>query len=348
MVRAPHPVRAVHARLTIASWSLVAASLAPLAAHAQVPRRPPPATRPRPAVRPRATTPPAAPPTPPTPEATPPAPDVAAPIAAPIEPPREVIEPPRVERPAPPIAPTAPRRPVALDAQLGVRMFARDQRYTDDLFQRLRPYRVVGVPSLSAAVEFYPGALFTSGAASWFGVVLAADFAPYLTSGDAQGRTYPTTVYGVTAGARARYTFWRAEVGLTVAYTRQEFSIDRGAVDQAPPEGIPSVTYESLRVAASGRVQLVPRVAVMARGGYLATLGFGELGGDDFFPRASGGGVEAGAGAAVSIVGGLEGRLDLDWRRYFLSMNPVVGDRLVAGGSADDFYSATLSVAYRR
>jgi hypothetical protein len=235
-----------------------------------------------------------------------------------------------------------------LDAQLGVRVFARNLLFTDDLFQRLRPYSVVGVPSLSAYAEFYPGALFSSGAASWFGVVLGADFAPYLASADAQGRTYPTTSYGLTAGARVRYRFWRAEVGLTVAYARQEFSIDRGTVDQAPPEGIPNVTYESLRTTVSGRVQLVPRLALLARGSYLAVVGFGEVGGDDFFPRASGGGVEAGVGAAVAIVGGLEARLDLDWRRYFLSMNPVVGDRLVAGGASDDYYAATLSVAYRR
>ncbi len=284
----------------------------------------------------------------PTPE-PPPAPVVETPqaqppvIEAPQAPPERPVDPVRSEPPPAPV-----RRPVVLDAQLGVRVFGRNNWFTDDLFQRLRPYSVMGVPSLSAAVEFYPAALFTSGVASWFGVVLAADFAPYLSSADAEGRTYPTTVYGFTAGARARYTFWRAEVGLTVAYTRQEFSIDRGTVDQAPPEGIPNVAYESLRMSVSGRVQIIPRVAVMARGGYLALVGFGELGGENFFPRASGGGVEAGVGAALAIVGGLEARLDLDWRRYFLSMNPVVGDRLVAGGSADDFYSATLSVAYRR
>ncbi len=126
---------------------------------------------------------------------------------------------------------------MVIDAQLGLRMFGRSLWFTDDLFQRLRPYSVMGVPSLAGAVEFYPGALFTTGVASWFGVVLAADFAPYLNSADAEGRDYPTTVYGLSVGARARYTFWRAEVGLTLAYSRQEFSIDRGAVDQAPPEG---------------------------------------------------------------------------------------------------------------
>ena len=191
-------------------------------------------------------------------------------------------------------------------------------------------------------------ALVSRGPASWFGLVAGGDLAPVVSSRDAQGRTYDTRAYGFTVGARMRVSFWRAEAGLTVAYTHQAYTIDRGAVSAAPPEGIPSVTYQSVRAAVSGRVQVIPRLAVTVRGGYLFVVDAGELGSAAFFPRNRTGGVEAGVGVAVPLVAGLEARLDVDWRRYFSSMRPEVGDRLIAGGAADDFYGATLGVAWRR
>ncbi len=239
-------------------------------------------------------------------------------------------------------------RPAWLDAELGVRVFARDLWFTDDLFQQLRPYRVIGVPALAGRVEVYPGALFSRGVASWFGLVVEGSVVPYLTSSDAEGRSYPTSVTRLTVGARGRYTVWRAELGLTLAYTRQSFTVDRSAVAEAPPEGLPNVTYESVHARVDGRLRITDRIGVRVRGGYLLPVAFGELGSDEFFPRASGGGVEAGAGATLSLTHGLEARLDFDWRRWFLSMNPQVGDHRVAGGAVDDDFATTLSLAYRR
>jgi hypothetical protein len=220
--------------------------------------------------------------------------------------------------------------------------------FTDDVFQQLRPYSLPLAPAVSGALEFYPGALVSSGVASWFGIVARGDLGIALSSTDAQGRAYTTTAYAFMVGARMRVRFWRAEAALTLAYDAQTFSLQREDAGRAPPDGIPNVAYQSLRVGLSTRVQLVPRFAIRAGGAWLAVLDAGEFSGENFFPRVSGGGVEATLGMAFAIVRHLEVRLDGDWRRYYFSMNPVVGDRLVAGGAADDYYGATLSIAFRR
>jgi len=90
------------------------------------------------------------------------------------------------------------------------------------------------------------------------------------------------------------------------------------------------------------------RFAALVSGTYLAVVDAGEVGGPDFFPRSRVGGVEVGLGGAFAIAGGLEARLHLEWRRYFHAMLPEVGDRVIAGGAVDDFYAATLAVAYRQ
>jgi hypothetical protein len=265
-------------------------------------------------------------------------------ITEPIPPVVVVAEPP----PVPPPSPRTENRPVVFDGQLGVQLYARRFWFTDDLFQRLRPYNVTGVPSLTASVDVYPGAIFTTRLASHFGLTASLDWTPYLQSSDAQGRTYDTSSYVFSIGARARYTFSRVELGATIAYVHHEFSIDRGQVDQAPPDGIPNVTYQGVRLGIATRIQILSRLFLTANGSYIAMADFGEIGSPNFFPHISGGGAEASLGAAFALTGGLELRATIDWRRYFLSMNPQVGDRLIAGGAVDDFFGLRALIAWRR
>jgi hypothetical protein len=236
---------------------------------------------------------------------------------------------------------------VTLDATVGFRAFGRSLWFTDDFFQRLRPYRLTLAPAAVVALEWYPAAA-SRGPASWFGLVLGGEYGFGFSSADAQGRAYATAAYGFSAGVRARRTLGRAELGLTVAYVHQVFAIDRGTAEQAPPEGIPNVAYQSVRLGLSARIRLATRFALTAATSYLAVVSAGEIDGPDYFPRSFVGGVEASLGAAVPIARGFEARADLAWRRYFHDMNVVPGDRLVAGGAADDFYAATLGVAFRR
>jgi hypothetical protein len=236
---------------------------------------------------------------------------------------------------------------VTFDASVGVRGFGRSLWFTDDFFQRLRPYDLPFAPAVAAALEWYPAA-FTRGPASWFGVVASGEYGFGFSSADAQGRAYDTAAWGFTVGVRARRTFWRVETGLTLAYGHQVFSIDRASAGQAPPEGIPNVAYQSVRVGLSGRINLLRRLSLTAGFTYLAVVSAGEVDGPDYFPRSFVGGVELRLGVAVPIARGFEARADLEWRRYFHHMNVVPGDRLIAGGAVDDFYAATVGVAWRR
>ncbi|MDP3276624.1 MAG: hypothetical protein Q8Q09_15610 [Deltaproteobacteria bacterium] len=244
--------------------------------------------------------------------------------------------------------PSSGRRPAALDLRIGGGVRGRSLWFVDDIFNELRPYNLTAAPSLSAAVEWYPAAHFTRGIASSFGLVGGADYTLIFASSDRQGRSYPTTSLSANGGVRAR--MWianRLDAGVHLGYAFQTFAIDRSAVMMAPAQGIPSVTYHSLRGGLSGRMQVISRLAITAASSYLLVLGTGEISGPRYFPRSQAGGVDFELGAAVALTAGLEVRIGLDWRRYFYKMNPQIGDPVVAGGAVDDHYGATISLAYR-
>jgi hypothetical protein len=265
------------------------------------------------------------------------------PVAAPLTNPEPVTQAPQTTPSAPVEAPRTHAPPV-IDVAVGFRAQGRSFWFVDDLFQRLRPYSLPFAPGIAGSLEFYPGALVSSGPASWFGIVGSGEYLPALTSRDALNNTYATTAYAVSGGIRVRYRTGPLDAGATVAYLRQAFTIDSAT----RPEGIPNVTYQSMRLGLDARVDVTDRFALFARGAYLLVFDLGEIGTDAYFPHATAGGAEAGLGGAFRIVSGLEVRLQLDWRRYFMGMHPEPEDRYIAGGAADDYYSATLGLAFRR
>jgi hypothetical protein len=276
----------------------------------------------------------------------PPAPE---PVEEPPPPPEpEAPAAPVVAEPAPtlPVEPPARRRAAALDAQLGLQFFGRHLTFNDDLFQQLRPYDLTVAPALAGALEWYPGAHFSDGPASWFGLRLSGEYAVGISSRDSQGHAHDTTAYGYSAGVRVRQLLGPADLGVVLAYGRQSFTVADTQANGV--EGIPGVTYDFLRGGLSARVDLFSRFALTAHGAWLLILATGEIGSASYFPRSNAGGVEAGLGAAVAVRSGLEVRLSADWRRYFFAMNPMRDDPYIAGGAVDQYLSATVGVAYRR
>lgn len=333
------------------SWSSLVVSVlfVPVGALAQT--RPPP----RPPLR-RSLRPPARPP-PPTEASVPLVSEEAPSLPTPAEPeatpsPAPPASPARLQPPPAPAAlPVADdplrARPVVFDGFVGLRGFGRNLYFTDDFFQRLRPYTLSFAPALAVSFEWYPGAHFTRAAISSFALVACGEYGFGFASVDAQGRRYDTEAWGVSVGLRVRRTFWRVEVGFTLAYGHQVFALDRTSAGEAPPEGIPNVAYQSVRAGFSGRINLHRRLALTVGFTWLTVLSAGEIDGPDYFPRSFVGGFEVHLGVAVPLVRDLEARFAVDWRRYFHHMNVVPGDRLVAGGAADDFPAATLGIAWR-
>ncbi len=238
-----------------------------------------------------------------------------------------------------------PGRAVYLDAEAGVEATGRHMDYTDDLFHRLRTYDLTAAPGFFARAEFYPGALTDNRYAAMVGVVAGADYLVAPASRDDRGNDYGIRAWGYTTGLRVRLPRPYPDVGIDLAYVAQRFTV--GDSNPGRDGGIPNVGHQSLRVGASGRMELGRRVAVLAHAAYLAVLSTGTAQGA-YFPRESAGAVEAGVGVAVGFGPGLEIRAALDYRRYFYAMNPQPGDPYIVGGALDQFVTGSIALALRR
>ncbi|MBL8685636.1 MAG: hypothetical protein JNK05_41045 [Myxococcales bacterium] len=250
--------------------------------------------------------------------------------------------------PAEPPAPQAPR-PAAIDASLGARWYGRFFSYHQDVFGELRGYDLAAAPSLNASVEWYPGAHFSRGVASWFGIVAQGAFVLGVSSRDSRSMTYGTTALSFDVGLRFRVPIGLHDIGLHATYGQQHFTIENngGGGPGMQDPGVPGVQYQSIRVGASVRIGAGERVGILLGASGLPLLAAGDIG-RNYFVRATAAGVEATLGVAIGLVAGLELRVLADARRYFYSMNPMVGDTWVAGGALDHHLSAGAAIAYRR
>jgi hypothetical protein len=239
--------------------------------------------------------------------------------------------------------------PAAIDVSAGVRWYGRFFDYHQDVFGELRGYALTAAPMLSASVEWYPGAHFSRGVASWFGLVAQGSFVVGVSSRDSRDMTYATTALSFDVGIRARVPVGLHDIGLHVTYGQQHFAIESnggGGAGQTDP-GVPGVQYQSVRVGASARLAASERVAILLGASGLPLLGAGDLA-TNYFRRATAAGVEAQLGLAIGLAHGVELRVLADARRYFFAMNPQVGDTWIAGGALDHHLSAGAAIAFRR
>jgi hypothetical protein len=106
---------------------------------------------------------------------------------------------------------------------------------------------------------------------------------------------------------------------------------------------IPSVDYTANRTAVDARIP-AGRFAFLAEAGFRAVLNAGAVA--QHFRSTSVEGVDAQLGGAFAIASGWEGRLVVDYERYFYAFSPVPGDAYVAGGALDQFFGARLALAW--
>jgi len=285
-------------------------------------------------------------PAPATPKPTPAAPAPAAPRPTP-SPPKPAPAPPSTpaER-TPSSSSTESRREgaILLDASLGAASLLRLLRYSDDLFGALREYTLPASALGALHVEAWPAAR-RGGALSHLGLTASAEQSFLLKSGPKNGPSFSTNSQRITLGLAGRLPVRSAELTLSAAYGWQDFSIG-GEDDPARPD-IPNVTYRFLRAGAGLRMEVKPRLAVLASAAYLHVLDSGHIATSDYFPRLTVAGVEAGAGAAWQFSAPWEVRAGVDYRRYFFSMHPEPGDPFIAGGALDHYVVATLALGLR-
>jgi hypothetical protein len=115
--------------------------------------------------------------------------------------------------------------------------------------------------------------------------------------------------------------------------------------------GIPSVKYEFARIGAGFRVGIgkKERFIVGANAAFRGVFSVGGIGTAQWFPEAKANGMDAGLMLGYALPLGFEIRIGGDYRRYWFDLNPVPPDPpYVAGGALDQYWGASIGVAWRR
>ncbi|MEI8256740.1 MAG: hypothetical protein WCJ30_13780, partial [Deltaproteobacteria bacterium] len=221
--------------------------------------------------------------------------------------------------------------------------------YGNDSTNSFRGYDLAFGPSVYAALEWFPGAHFTSNALAHIGLYGDFGAAFAIVSIDSADNRFATSTMLYDVGLRGRLPLGALDLGLRVGYGSQTFVIDnRGTTPPVVPgvPGVPGVAYQFLRIGLSARYDIAHRVGILFGVNYLLTLAAGEFS-RDFFPHDSVHGLDGSVAVAVRLVAGLELRVGFDARVFLHSLNPQASDPWNVQSATDLHYGVTGGVAYR-
>lgn len=240
-------------------------------------------------------------------------------------------------------------RPVALEATAGFSMLSRKLVYHQDVDQSLAGYTLPAGPLASFDLRWYPGAHFTAGPASAFGVEVRYDRSFGIESSD-RGADFTNVARLLELSVLGRLTRPRYELVGMLGSGAHAFVFDPQTPTTHLVPGysrVPGVDYAYVRFGAEARFVPGGRFGLLASVSYLAVFDLGGIGSSAFFPRATGGGTELRAHALYLLPRGFELRAGLGYRRYFLDMHSRLGDTHVAGGAVDHHVTLDLAASYR-
>ena len=238
--------------------------------------------------------------------------------------------------------PEAPKeRPTALRFGIGFTGLNRNYTYRDDIFDALSKYRLPFGPAPSAELEFFPGALFTSGIAANFGIRGAFNYVVGVSS-VANGVKFASSSMKLQASLVGRIPIRMIELQLGVGYGMQSFGIAASANGTERPN-IPNVSYGGIRPMLEATVHFSPIFGLHLGGAYQVLISKGELAVSPYFPRSVGGGADMWVAVSVKPMQHFAIRLQGDYSRYFFALKPQVGDTYVAGGALDEYLSGTIT-----
>jgi hypothetical protein len=250
--------------------------------------------------------------------------------------------------------PAKGRRPAAVDIELDFRLVNRNFTYNDDLRGDLRDYRLKIGPGVGTKLQYFPGAHFTAGVGAQFGIDFAWEYLFNFDSERADGEKFPTESQQFLVGLRWRYPTGRWEPFLVADYGVHKFQF--GVSGPAVPNedntaGIPGVKYEFVRIGGGVRVEIgkKERFILAMDAAFRGVFSLGGIGTSVWFPEAKAGGMDATLMLGYALPKGFEIRIAGDYRRYWFDLNPVPPDPpYVAGGALDQYWGASLGVAWRR
>lgn len=264
-------------------------------------------------------------------------------------PPKEEKPPPKEEEKEP--AGARPKHQFGremLVGELGLEIGGRFFGYKDALTANLRPYNVFGQPLLALGVEFYPLAGSTTPVVKDLGLTLAYARALGLSSETEDGAlSLPTTYQRFSVGLRGRINVGEGAeaiiVGVSGGLRLLQFELEAPAERPDLAAELPNVSYTLLRLGVDVRAPVGP-VAILGGLEYLAPVSYS--GAYERLTDPSVGGTGLNLGVAVPITPGIEGRVMLEYMRFFSSFTPLVGDPYVAGGALDHFLGIRFGGAY--
>lgn len=250
--------------------------------------------------------------------------------------------------------PPKEKRPAAVDVELDFRLVHRTFTYNDDLRGDLRDYTLNIGPGVGTKLQYFPGAHFTAGVGAQFGIDFAWEYLFKFDSTRADGEKFPTESQQFLIGLRWRYPTGRWEPFVVADYGVHKFEF--GVSGPAMPgedntAGIPGVKYEFVRIGGGVRVEIgkKERFILAMDAAFRGVFSLGGIGTSLWFPEAKGGGMDAMLMLGYALPKGFEIRIGGDYRRYWLDLNPVPPDPpYVAGGALDQYWGASLGVAWRR
>ena len=215
--------------------------------------------------------------------------------------------------------------------------------WKDDIFGTLRSYHVVA-PVFGGELTAYPAAIATDGPLAWLGVHVRFESMVGLRSQRSEHDEVLPTRSGMSAVAiRLRAPIRSGAIRLEVGMARRTFTI--GGAGITNPD-FPSVDYRGPTFGLAGEIALPAHLSISPRAAASFWTSMGDIASDAWFSRAQGWGLDFGARFAWTAPFGLAPYLDVAWSRQVLSLRPVPGDARVAGGAADDWFSARLGLSF--
>lgn len=250
--------------------------------------------------------------------------------------------------PQPPPLPPGGREPGQVStaivvANVAFELGGRRFEYKDALSPNTSSYSVFGVPMPSVGLEVYPAGGTKIPFVRDLGLTLRFAHAFGISSATEDETSVSTGWTRIGGGLRARFRPGSPKgpvIGVSGGVDFLQFDFDaNGAI----ADSVPSVTYVALRGGVDARIPFW-RMALLLDVGYDGALSAGAV--HDRFRESSLGGVDFGAGLALTLGAGFELRLRGHYTRYFYKFHPKLGDAYVAGGALDEFLGFGLGVAY--
>jgi hypothetical protein len=190
------------------------------------------------------------------------------------------------------------------------------------------------VPVLQADAEVFPFANL--------GVHLSGQTLVGAKTRLADDSVYPSTGYGFEGGVLGRLRFDPAELRARFTVGQQ---VQETGVTGHPEQASPKVAYTFLEPTIGARVTLFSRLRLEADAGFRFLLDAGELSSRVYLQKTTAGGLELAAMAAFRIIGTLDVRLQVSYRRYFFKAIPDNG--LIDGAAVDQYVQGGLGMAYQ-